>query len=162
MWADSLPGEFHLVFSVSHRSACYASFSSYLKALDGVSTCGTLVLVQVANQLIVYMNGQSEKAERVLTKLHLDKKDPNSSYPHDEFMLMKAQIDLEAESASTRNIWSFVKDPHLRKRFIVGILAGCTSQACGAIVILSKYRANGVGSYLPSGGILYMTLTNNF
>jgi MFS family permease len=84
----------------------------------------------------VYLNGRVEEAEKTLTRLHQDKADPNNTYTYHEFMLMKAQLDLEAEAS--QSVWNGFKDPHMRKRFIVGWLGTTASQSSGAIVILSK------------------------
>jgi len=118
-----------------------------------------LFLAPVTDEVTVYMNGNAEKAENVLKRLHHDKADPTSSYPHNEFLLMKAQIDLEAETKPS--MWNCVRDPHLRKRFIAGILAASATQASGSIVILSKFVELGVRS-LPLLSSIRMTGTKKF
>jgi MFS family permease len=92
--------------------------------------------VHVSNNHVVYMNGQAEESERTLVRLHQDKADLSNSFAHNEFLVMKAQIDLEAEE--DQSLLRCIRDPHLRKRFIIGILAASASQATGAIVILSE------------------------
>jgi MFS family permease len=92
-------------------------------------------LLDLAYNFTVYVNGRAEEAEKTLMRLHRDKADPTSSYPHHEFVLMKGQIDLEAEA--NQSLWNGLKDPHLRKRFIVGFLGTTASQSSGSIVILS-------------------------
>lgn len=50
---------------------------------------------------------------------------------------MRRQIDLEA--SKDQSLWTGLKDPHIRKRFIVGFLSVTGSQASGSIVILSTF-----------------------
>lgn len=86
---------------------------------------------------LVYMKGRYEKAEAVLIKLHKDSRDPNDSYAKNEYLIMKSQIDLEAETQ-----WSLsgaFTSPSLRKRFILGYLTMSGTQFTGLLVILSVY-----------------------
>jgi hypothetical protein len=93
-------------------------------------------ILEIAYWGTVYLAGRVQEAEEVIVRLHRDKADPTDSYAHDEFMHIKAQLDLEAEAS--QSIWKGLKDPHMRKRFIVGWLGTTASQSSGSIVILSK------------------------
>lgn len=84
----------------------------------------------------LYLNGRSADSQKILIKLHNDSADPEHSFARNEFDLMKAQIDLEAEE--TQNISRIWTNPHLRKRFTIGFLVMSGTQSSGAIIILSK------------------------
>jgi MFS family permease len=85
----------------------------------------------------VYLNGYEEAAEKVLITLHKDSSDLDNSTTRKEFILMKAQIDLEAEDTH-QGVRKMFSDPHLRKRFIVGWLTMTGTQSSGAIIVLSE------------------------
>lgn len=81
------------------------------------------------------MKGRHEAAEQVLIRLHKDKSDSSNSYAKNEYLIMKTQLDMEAETQ-----WSLVqafKSPSLRKRFILGWWAMSGTQFTGLLVILS-------------------------
>jgi hypothetical protein len=83
------------------------------------------------------MQGRYEAAEAVLVKLHKHKSDPEDLYAKKEYLIMKSQIDLEAETQ-----WSLSRaftSPSLRKRFILGYATMCGTQFTGLLVILSQY-----------------------
>lgn len=82
------------------------------------------------------MKGRHEAAEAVLLKLHKDPSDPEDMYAKSEYLIMKSQIDLEAETQ-----WSLSRaftSPTLRKRFILGWLTMSGTQFTGLLVILSE------------------------
>lgn len=83
------------------------------------------------------MNGKHDAAEENLVKLHRNSADPTHSFARKEYLLMKAQIDLEAES--DQPLGKVLKNGSLRKRFIIGWLTMTATQSSGAIVILCKY-----------------------
>jgi MFS family permease len=86
----------------------------------------------------LYLNGRADQAQEVLIKLHHNQADVDHTFARNEFHLMKAQIDLEAEE--TQHISSIWKNRHLLKRFVVGWVAMSGTQASGSIIILSKPR----------------------
>lgn len=84
----------------------------------------------------LYLNGRAEQAQEILIKLHHTRADVGHTFARNEFRLMKAQIDLEAEETQhLSRIWT---NRHLLKRFVVGWVAMSGTQASGSIIILSK------------------------
>jgi hypothetical protein len=82
------------------------------------------------------MKGFVEESENVLIKLHKDPSDPTDSFAKKEYLIMKAQIDLEAENPLT--LREAFRSKSLRKRFILGALTMSGTQFSGLIVILSE------------------------
>lgn len=68
----------------------------------------------------MYLAGQLQQAEKTIIRLHQDPADPFDSFALAEFRMIKAQLDLEA--SNKRSLWDGLRDPHMRKRFIVGFL----------------------------------------
>jgi len=98
----------------------------------------------------LYLNGRADQAQEVLIKLHHNQADVDHTFARNEFHLMKAQIDLEAEE--TQHISSIWKNRHLLKRFVVGWVAMSGTQASGSIIILTYssviYGALGFSSFV--------------
>ncbi len=86
------------------------------------------------------MKGSFEESEKVLIKLHQDPSDPTHSFARKEYLIMKSQIDLEAETTMT--LRQAFRSKSLRKRFILGALTMSGTQFSGLIVILSKLFLN--------------------
>jgi hypothetical protein len=82
------------------------------------------------------MKGRHEEAEQVLVKLHRDPSDPTNSFAAKEYLIMKAQIEMEIETRMSYR-QAFAK-PSMRKRFIIGWLTMSGTQFSGLLVILSK------------------------
>ena len=82
------------------------------------------------------MKGRHEAAEKVLVKLHRDHSDPTDSFARKEYLIMKAQIELEAETPLSYT--QAIKKPSMRRRFILGWLTMSGTQFSGLLVILSK------------------------
>jgi hypothetical protein len=94
----------------------------------------------MGNKLIdmcsVYMQGRHEEAEAVFLLLHGDSSDPENTFAHKEYLIMQSQLSLEAEKRLT--ITAALKQPSMRKRFILGWLTMSGTQFSGLLVILSK------------------------
>ncbi len=72
----------------------------------------------------------------MLIKLHRDPSDPTNSFAEKEYLIMKAQIEMEIETRMTYR-QAFAK-PSMRKRFIIGWLTMSGTQFSGLLVILSE------------------------
>lgn len=76
----------------------------------------------------------------MLCNLHKDPKDPDDTFARQEYALMKAQMDMEAESTLT--VWQMLKAPSMRKRLILGFITMLGGQLTGVLVIGSKLTQN--------------------
>lgn len=87
---------------------------------------------------IDYTKGRYAEAERLLISLHKDKSDPADSFARREYREMKSQLDFELDLKTS--ISHMIRNPPLRKRFIIGWMTGSGLQFGAALVILSKDR----------------------
>ncbi|KAF7557364.1 hypothetical protein G7Z17_g637 [Cylindrodendrum hubeiense] len=85
--------------------------------------------------LHVYIQGREAEAEATMIKLHRVKDDPTDSFARQEFMVTKAQLDLDMQNRTT--VWNAFHIPSLRKRLIIGFLAMMGTQCSGLNVLLS-------------------------
>lgn len=86
----------------------------------------------------LYMHDRAEDAEQVLLRLHKRADDPTGNFIRSEMIILKTQI--EYERSVRMPVTQALRQPSLRKRFLVGWAAIWCTQVSGVIVVLS-YQA---------------------
>jgi hypothetical protein len=86
---------------------------------------------------------RAEQALRILMKLHLNQDDPNSVFAREEHLQIQQQLQLEQRGP--QGLWQQLKEPHIRKRFFVGLFVQCLAQSTG-VLVTSNYQVRRTGS----------------
>lgn len=82
------------------------------------------------------MKDRADEAEAVLIRLHSRTNDPEHLFARQEMAIIRRQ--LEYEKLKRVPVLQALKQPSLRRRFIVGFLAFWNTQCSGVIVVLGK------------------------
>ncbi|KAI0136171.1 general substrate transporter [Xylariales sp. AK1849] len=83
---------------------------------------------------VICSNGRQKEVEATMIKLHKTKSDPIDSFARKEFIISRAQLDLDLQKKTS--IWKAMSKPSQRKRFILGFLAMMGTQYSGLDVLL--------------------------
>ncbi|KAL2704463.1 hypothetical protein AAEP93_005534 [Penicillium crustosum] len=76
-----------------------------------------------------------DQAERTLVELHKNPADPDNLFAASEFAQIREQLQLE--KAENRTIMTGLKQPSMRKRFVIAVLTPGLLQCSGVLVIIT-------------------------
>lgn len=94
------------------------------------------------------LQGRVEEAERILTRLHSDPRDPDKAYAKAELYQIKKQIVIDR---TLGNSWlDIIRKPSYRKRALIGMATCGFIQSSGDLVINSAYLLSSPAAFADS------------